>query len=312
MNVLPLGRVVVAGYGGMVGQALVRRLRREGRDLVEMGRNTVDFTDQAATYAAMRSVAADTVIVAAAKVGGIHANNAQPHAFLHDNLLIAANIMEGAHRAGINRLLFLGSSCIYPRDAAQPIAESSLLTGSLEPTNEWYAIAKIAGIKLAQAYRRSFGRRYISAMPTNLFGPGDNYHPENSHVPAALLRRFHEAKVDGRRSVEVWGTGRPRREFLHVDDLADACLHLLDRYDGDDIVNVGTGSDISIGEFAALIAKVVGYTGDLVFDTTRPDGTPRKLLDVSKLTDLGWTARIPVEDGLRTTYQDFLATNAGS
>lgn len=301
------GRVLVAGHRGMVGQALVRRLGREPVEVLTLGRDTADLTDQAATFEAIGTLRPDVVIVAAARVGGIHANNTQPQAFLYDNLAIAQNVIEGAHRADVDRLLFLGSSCIYPREAPQPMREEALLTGPLEPTNEWYAIAKIAGLKLAQSYRRSFGRDYISAMPTNLYGPGDNYHPEHSHVPAGLIRRFHEAKVRGDRQAVVWGSGRPRREFLHVDDLADACVHLLKTYSGETALNVGVGEDVSIADFARAVARTVGFEGELTFDATRPDGAPRKLLDVSRLTALGWTARIPLEQGLADAYADFRA-----
>lgn len=300
------GRVLIAGHRGMVGQALSRRLKRDDSEIVTLGRDQVDLTDQQATFAAVSRIKPDIVIIAAAKVGGIHANSTQPQPFIYDNIVIAANLIEGAHRAGVERLLFLGSSCIYPREAPQPIREEYLLTGSLEPTNEWYAIAKIAGIKLAQSYRRSFGRNYVSVMPTNLYGPGDNYHPENSHVPAALIRRFHEAKLRGDSQATVWGSGRPMREFLHVDDLADGCTYVLDHYDGDVPLNIGTGRDVTIADFACTVAEVVGFKGDLVFDTSRPDGTPRKLLDVSRLTSLGWTARINLKEGLQDTYSDFL------
>lgn len=303
-------RLLVAGHRGMVGQAMVRRLEREDVEVLTLGRADVDLTDQAATFEAIRTMRPDAVVVAAARVGGIQANNTQPQAFLYDNLAIAQNIIEGAHRADVDRLLFLGSSCIYPREAPQPIPEEALLTGPLEPTNEWYAIAKIAGLKLAQAYRRSFGRDYISAMPTNLYGPGDNYHPEHSHVPAGLIRRFHEAKTRGDRQAVVWGSGRPRREFLHVDDLADACVHLLKTYSGEVALNVGVGEDVSIAEFAQVVARTVGFEGELTFDASRPDGAPRKLLNVSRLTALGWTARISLEQGLADSYADFLARHA--
>ncbi|MFW2831514.1 GDP-L-fucose synthase family protein [Sphingomonas sp. ID0503] len=299
------GRVLVCGHRGMVGSALVRRLQRDGEEVATLGRAEVDFLDQAATFAAIAALKPDAIIVAAAKVGGIHANATQPKPFIYDNIVSAANIMEGAHRADVNRLLFLGSSCIYPREAPQPIREEYLLTGPLEPTNEWYAVAKIAGIKLAQAYRRSHGRDYIAAMPTNLYGPGDNYHPENSHVPAGLIRRFHEAKERQDAQAVVWGSGKPRREFMHVDDLADACIHLLDHYSGDMPINLGTGQDVSIAEFATLVAKVVGFEGNLVFDASRPDGAPRKLLDVTRLKALGWRASIGLEAGLSDAYRDF-------
>ncbi|WP_077228757.1 GDP-L-fucose synthase family protein [Sphingomonas hengshuiensis] len=304
------GRVLVAGHKGMVGAALVRRLERDGTEVVTLGRDDVDLTSQAATFAKVKQLKPDSVIVAAAKVGGIYANSSQPAPFIYDNLVIAANLIEGAHRADVNRLVFLGSSCIYPRDAPQPIREEHLLTGPLEPTNEWYAIAKIAGIKLAQAYRRSHGRNYVSVMPTNLYGPGDNYHPQNSHVPAALIRRFHEAKVRQDSRSTVWGTGRPMREFLHVDDLADGTIFVLDHHSDEMPLNIGTGHDITIAEFARAVAAVVGFTGDLEFDSSRPDGAPRKLLDVSRLAGLGWTARIPLKVGLADAYSDFVRNHA--
>ena len=251
------------------------------------------------------------IIVAAAKVGGIHANSHQPVPFLYDNLAIETHIIQAAHQADVDRLLFLGSSCMYPRAAAQPIAESALLSGPLEPTNQWYALAKIAGVMLCQAYRAQYGRRYISAIPTNLFGPGDNFHPENSHVPAALMRRFDAARRAGAASVAVWGSGRPRREFLHVDDLADACAFLLDHYDAAAPINVGRGSDITIADFAAMMAETVGFAGTIAFDPARPDGMPRKVLDVGALTALGWRARIPLAAGLADTYAWFQENRAG-
>jgi GDP-L-fucose synthase len=301
----PLGRVLVAGHRGMVGAALVRRLERDGVEVVTLGRDTVDLLDQAGTRAAVSALKPDTLIIAAAKVGGIHANSTQPQPFIYDNLVIETNLMEAAHRADVDRLLFLGSSCIYPREAPQPIREEYLLSGPLEPTNEWYAVAKIAGIKLAQAYRRSYGRDYISVMPTNLYGPGDNYHPENSHVPAALIRRFHEAAVRGDARTTVWGSGSPKREFLHVDDLAGACVFVLDNYSDEMFLNVGTGKDISIAEFARVVGDVVGFSGELQFDSSKPDGAPRKLLDVSRLSALGWHAQIPLHEGLADAYADF-------
>jgi GDP-L-fucose synthase len=258
----------------------------------------------------MKCAKPQVIFLAAARVGGIHANSTHPAEFLYENLLIEANIVRAAWQSGIEKLLFLGSSCIYPREAPQPIAESSLLTGALEPTNEWYAIAKIAGIKLCQSFRRQYGCDFISAMPTNLYGPGDNFHPENSHVPAALLRRLHDAKLAGAHSVVVWGTGRPRREFLYVDDMADACVFLLKHYSGEQHVNVGAGSDISICDFAELMSRVVGYEGQLVFDPTRPDGTARKLLDVSVLNNMGWKASTSLEIGLKRYYDWFLANIA--
>jgi GDP-L-fucose synthase len=300
-------RVYVAGHAGMVGSALVRRLGRESCTILTARKAELDLTDRQATRAWMAAQAPDVAIVAAAKVGGIAHNSSHPVDFLADNLSIALNVIGAAFEAGVKKLLFLGSSCIYPRLAPQPITEEALLTGPLEPTNEWYAISKIAGIKLAQAYRRQYGADFISAMPTNLYGPGDNYHPEYSHVPAALIRRFHEAKLAGAPRVVVWGTGTPRREFLAVDDLADACVFMLQRYSGDGFLNVGTGTDVTIAEFARLVADVVGFPGELAFDTSHPDGMPRKLLDVSRLADMGWRAQIPLRQGLAVAYADFLA-----
>lgn len=306
--VFPLAgkRIFVAGHRGMVGSALVRRLQREGCSLLSAGRAEVDLLSQQATWDYLDAEKPDCVIVAAAKVGGIHANRSFPAEFLYDNLMIEANLIHGAHRAGIGRLLFLGSSCIYPRMAPQPMPEDCLLTGPLEATNEWYAIAKIAGIKLCQAYRAQYGRDYISAMPTNLYGPGDNFDLENSHVLPALLRKAHEAKLAGERSLAVWGSGRPRREFMHVDDLADALVFLLERYSGSEHVNVGVGSDVSIRELAQAVTAAVGLEADLVFDPSMPDGTPRKLMDVSRLTAMGWQAKIGLTDGIEQTYRWFL------
>jgi GDP-L-fucose synthase len=299
-------RVFVAGHGGMVGSALVRRLKSERCEVLAASRGELDLTRQAETEQWLRDNRPDVVIAAAAKVGGIAYNNAFPVDFLSDNLAIELNLINGAFGAAVRKLLFLGSSCIYPRLARQPMREDMLLTGPLEPTNEWYAVAKIAGIKLVEAYRRQHGADYISLMPTNLYGPGDNYHPEHSHVPAALIRRFHEAKLAKSPAVTVWGTGTPRREFLAVDDLADACVFALKHYSGDGFLNVGTGHDVTIAEFARLVADVVGYDGEIVFDTSCPDGTPQKLLDVSVMTKVGWTARIPLRDGIATAYHDFL------
>jgi GDP-L-fucose synthase len=299
--------VFVAGDKGMVGGALVRRLARENVELLTAGRSEVDLRDQAAVFAWFAKARPQAVFLAAAKVGGIVANNTLRGEFLYDNLVIAANVIHAAHINGAQKLMFLGSSCIYPRLAPQPLREDSMLTGPLESTNEPYAIAKIAGIKMVEAYRSQYGCDFISVMPTNLYGPGDNYHPEYSHVVAALIRRFHEAKVAGTSTVVVWGTGTPRREFLYVDDLADACIHLMKEYSGDELVNIGTGEDITIAEFARVVAAVVGYTGDVSFDTSRPDGTPRKWLDVSRLDKLGWRARTSLEDGIKRTYQAYLA-----
>jgi GDP-L-fucose synthase len=298
-------RIFVAGHRGMVGAALMRRLEGEACELLTADRGVLDLTRQAGAEEWLRRNQPDVVIVAAAKVGGIAYNNACPVDFLSDNLAIELNLINGAFAAGVRKLLFLGSSCIYPRLAPQPMTEDMLLGGPLEPTNEWYAIAKIAGIKLVEAYRRQHGADYISLMPTNLYGPGDNYHPEHSHVPAALIRRFHEAKLAKTPYVTVWGTGKPRREFLAVDDLADACVFALKHYSGDRFLNVGTGRDLTIAEFARLVADVVGYDGEIVFDATRPDGAPQKLLDVSRLTRLGWTARTGLRDGLAAAYRDF-------
>jgi GDP-L-fucose synthase len=300
-------RIFVAGHGGMVGSAIVRRLESEGSTVLIAERDRLNLTDSASVEGWLEQSQPDAVFLAAAKVGGIYANSAYPADFIADNLAIALNVIRGAHRAGVKKLLFLGSSCIYPRLAPQPMTEDMLLTGPLEPTNQWYAVAKIAGIKLCEAYRRQHGADFVSVMPTNLYGPGDNYHPEDSHVPAALLRRFHEAKVARSPSVTVWGTGRPRREFLAVDDLADACVFVMKRYSGDEFVNVGTGEDITIAEFARLVAEVVGYTGALTFDTSRPDGAPQKLLDISKLSALGWRAKTPLREGLKIAYADLVA-----
>lgn len=301
------GRTVfVAGHRGMVGSALVRRLAREDVELLTAGRNDVDLRDQAAVNAWFSVKRPQAVFLAAAKVGGIVANNTLRAEFLYDNIAIATNVIHAAHVNKTEKLMFLGSSCIYPKLAPQPLRENAMLTGPLEPTNEPYAIAKIAGIKLAEAYRAQYGSDFISVMPTNLYGPGDNYHPEYSHVFAALIRRFHEAKMSGARKVTVWGTGTPRREFLHVDDLADACVHLMQSYSRPELVNIGTGEDISIADLARLVAATVGYSGEIDFDTSRPDGTPRKLLDVGRLTELGWRAKTSLEEGLRLTYAAYL------
>ena len=267
----------------------------------------LDLSRQAETETWLRDNRPDVIIMAAARVGGIAYNNANPVDFLAGNLAIELNLIRGAFAAGVNKLLFLGSSCIYPKLAPQPMREEMLLTGALEPTNEWYAVAKIAGIKLIEAYRRQYGADFISLMPTNLYGPGDNYHPEQSHVPAALIRRFHEAKLASTATVPVWGTGKPRREFLAVDDLADACVFVLKNYSDGQFLNVGTGRDLTIADFARLVADVVGYTGEIVFDASRPDGTPQKLLDVSRLARLGWTARTELRIGIAAAYRDYLA-----
>lgn len=301
--------IFVAGHRGMVGSALVRALARRGcGHVITATREQCDLTVQEDVERFMASLRPDIVIVAAAKVGGIYANATYPAEFLYENLMIAANCIHAAHRHGVKRLLFLGSSCIYPREAEQPMKEECLLTGPLETTNEAYAIAKIAGLKLCQHYRKQHGALFHSAMPTNLYGPGDNYHPENSHVIPGLIRRFHEAKERGAPEVVVWGSGTPRREFLHVDDLAEGCLHLLGVEEPPDWVNLGCGEDVTIRELAETVKRVVGYEGALKFDTSKPDGTPRKLLDVSRMTALGWQARIGLEDGLRSAYADFCAT----
>lgn len=300
-------RIYVAGHSGMAGAAIVRRLSSEGCEILVADHKTLDLSKQEQTEQWIMQAQPDAIFLAAGRVGGIHANNTFPVEFLGDNLAIALNVMRAAAAAKVKKLLFLGSSCIYPRNAAQPMSEELLLTGPLEPTNEWYAVAKIAGIKLAQAYRRQFGADFVSVMPTNLYGPGDNYHPENSHVPAALIRRFHEAKVQGASEVSVWGSGAPMREFLSADDLGDACVFVMKHYSGEGFLNVGTGNEVSIAEFARLVADVVDFEGRLTFDTTRPDGTPRKLLDTSKLSALGWSAKAPLRDGLKAAYADFLA-----
>ena len=299
-------RVWVAGHRGMVGAALTRRLTSESCTLLEVGRGEVDLREQSAVRAWIARERPEAVFVAAATVGGIHANATRPADFLYDNLMIEANIIHASHEIGVEKLLFLGSSCIYPKLADQPIVEAALLTGPLEPTNEWYAIAKIAGIKLVQAFRRQHGRTFISAMPTNLYGPNDNFDLASSHVLPALIRKMHEAKAASAESVTLWGTGKPRREFLHVDDLADALVHLMKVYDHEEHVNVGVGEDVSIIELATICARVVGFEGRFVHDTSKPDGTPRKLLDVSRLKSLGWQPSIPLEDGIASTYRWFL------
>ena len=305
-------RIWVAGHRGMVGSAVGRRLADEGCEVVTAGRDSVDLKRQAEVEAFVHDAKLDAVIMAAAKVGGILANDTYPADFLYDNLMIESNIIEAAHRSGVDRFLFLGSSCIYPKLAEQPIREDSLLTGPLEPTNEWYAIAKIAGIKLVQAYRKQYGRDYISAMPTNLYGPGDNYDLNSSHVMPALIRKAHEAKENGEREVVVWGTGKPLREFLHSADCADALVFLLKNYSGHEHVNVGSGKDISILDLTRLVCKVVGFEGEIVHDLSKPDGTPRKLMSAEKLRGMGWAPRISLEDGIRDAYQAFLSGNFSS
>jgi GDP-L-fucose synthase len=299
-------RVYVAGHRGMVGSALVRRLSAEDCEVVVVGRETVDLCRQNETEDFFREARPHLVFLAAAKVGGILANRDQPADFIYSNLAIATNVMEAARRSGVEKLVYLGSSCIYPRLAPQPITEDALLAGPLEPTNESYAVAKIAGIKMAQAYRKQHGCDFISAQPTNLYGPKDNFDPETSHVMAGLLRRFEEAKEEGRRTVTVWGTGTPRREFLHVDDMADACIFLAKHYSDGGIVNVGTGEDIPIADLARLIAETVGYKGRISFDHSKPDGAPRKLLDITKLAAMGWAARITLENGVPSYYAVYL------
>ena len=300
-------RVWVAGHRGMVGSAIVRRLAAEPVEVLSVPRAELDLRDAAAVRRWLGAHKPDVVVLAAAKVGGILANDSFPADFLYDNLAIETAVIPAAFDAGVSKLLMLGSACVYPRDAPQPMAEEALLTGPLEPTNEWYAIAKIAGLKLCQAYRRQYGADFISAMPNNLYGPGDNYHPEHSHVPAGLIRRMHEARRAGSKSVTIWGTGRPLREFLYVEDAAGACVHLLKRYSGELAINIGSGEEVSIGAFAGLVAEAVGFGGALEFDPSRPDGAPRKLLDVSRLSALGWSASTPLREGLVRTYADFRA-----
>ncbi|MBK3529691.1 MULTISPECIES: GDP-L-fucose synthase [unclassified Streptomyces] len=298
----PGSRIFVAGHRGLVGSAVARRLADDGHEVLTRGRDLLDLRDAARTETYLKEVRPDAVVLAAAKVGGIMANSTYPVQFLEDNLRIQLSVIAGAHAAGTQRLLFLGSSCIYPRLAPQPIREESLLTGELEPTNEAYALAKIAGIVQTQSYRRQYGASYISAMPTNLYGPGDNFDLETSHVLPALIRRFHEARRDEAPEVTLWGSGSPRREFLHVDDLAAACVSLLEAYDGDEPVNIGCGEDLTIRELAQTVRDVTGYEGRIAWDTSKPDGTPRKLLDVTRLNALGFTPKIPLRDGIARTY----------
>lgn len=303
-------RVWVAGEHGMVGSALVRRLSREACSLLRMPRGAIDLRDQSATAIWIKSCRPQVVFLAAARVGGIAANAARPAAFLYDNLMIASNIIHASHEAGVERLLFFGSTCIYPRHAPQPIREEALMTGPLEETNQWYAVAKIAGVKLTQAYRREHGDDFISCQPTNLYGPGDNDDLETSHVLPALMRKAHDAKMAGARHMTVWGSGRPIREFLHVDDLADAAVFLMKHYRGEMPVNVGSREEISIGGLARMVAEVVGFKGEIVFDTSRPDGTPRKLADTSRLWKLGWRGARPLRQGVSETYEAWLAAAA--
>lgn len=299
-------RIFVAGHRGMVGSAVIRRLASEGCEIVTAGRQDVDLKRQAEVEAYMADASPDAIVMAAARVGGILANDSFPADFLYDNLIIEANITEAAFRSGVKKMLFLGSSCIYPKLATQPITEDALLTGPLEPTNEWYAIAKIAGIKLAQAYRKQHGCDFISAMPTNLYGPGDNFDLSSSHVLPALIRKAHEAKERGDASITMWGTGSPKREFLHADDCADALVFLLKTYSGDEHVNVGSGEDISILDLTRLVCEVVGFTGEIVHDLSKPDGTPRKLMSADTLRSMGWTPKIGLKDGIAETYKWFL------
>jgi GDP-L-fucose synthase len=301
-------RIYVAGHRGLVGAAILRRLRREGYENLLMATSKeLDLREQAVVRGFFEREQPEYVFLAAAKVGGILANSTYPADFIYQNLMIEANVIDSARRSGVKKLLFLGSTCIYPKMAPQPLKEEYLLTAPLEPTNEWYAVAKIAGIKLCQAYQRQYGCRFISAMPTNLYGPEDNFDLESSHVMPALIRKFHEAKVNGEPTVTLWGSGKPQREFMHVDDCAGACLYLMENYDGEDIVNIGVGEDLSIAALADLVRRVVGYAGEIVYDAGKPDGTPRKLVDVSRIHRLGWRAEIPLEDGVRSTYQWFLA-----
>jgi GDP-L-fucose synthase len=303
-------RIFVAGHRGMVGSAIVRRLRGQGCEILMADRSQLDLLDQGATRAWLANERPDAVVLAAAKVGGILANDTYPADFLYDNLMIAANVIEAAHRADIDRLLFLGSSCIYPKLAAQPIVEEALLTGPLEPTNEWYAVAKIAGIKLCQAYKRQFGRQYISAMPTNLYGPGDNFDLNSSHVLPALIRKAHEAKMSGAAEITIWGSGKPLREFLHADDCAEACIFLLREYSGESHVNVGSGKDISILDLTVLVCQIVGFEGGIVLDQSKPDGTPRKLMSAQLLGSMGWSPKIDLQSGIAQTYNWYLSNVA--
>ncbi|BDV35606.1 GDP-L-fucose synthase [Methylocystis iwaonis] len=299
-------RIWVAGHKGMVGSAVTRCLESRGDEVLKVDRSVVDLRDQRSVELWLKQNRADAIIFAAAKVGGIFANDAFPAEFIYDNLAIETNIIHSAHAANVDRLVFLGSSCIYPKFAPQPIKEEALLSGPLEPTNEWYAVAKIAGIKLCQAYRRQYGRRYISVMPCNLYGPNDSFDLTTSHVLPALMRKFHEAKCDGRRDVVVWGTGSPMREFLHVDDLAKGVVFCMDHYDGYEHINCGAGSEIAIRDLAELIACAVGFTGNIVFDSSKPDGTPRKLMDSSRIAKLGWRPQVALKDGIASTYKWYL------
>ncbi len=300
-------KIYVAGHRGLVGSALIRRLHEAGfTNTVVRTHRELNLVRQSEVEEFFRTESPEHVFLAAAKVGGIHANSAYPAEFAYDNMQIQCNIINAAHRTGVKKLLFLGSSCIYPKHAKQPIKEESLLSGPLEPTNRAYAVAKIAGITLCQSYNTQYGTRYISAMPTNLYGPGDNYHPENSHVLPALIRRFHEAKAADTESVTIWGTGKPKREFLFSDDLADACVYLMKHYDGNEIVNIGSGQESTIAELASIVKDIVGFEGSIKYDTSKPDGTPRKLLNCSRLNALGWTAQTSLREGINLAYRDFL------
>jgi GDP-L-fucose synthase len=301
-------RIYVAGHKGMMGSAIVRRLSKEKCQILAVDRATLDLTNQKATEDWLAQTRPDAIFLAAGLVGGIYANDTYPADFIATNLAIALNVIRGAHVVGVKKLLALGSSCIYPKFAPQPMSENTLLTGPLEPTNEAYAVAKIAAIKLCEAYRKQHGCDFVSVMPSNLYGLNDNYHPENSHVPAALIRRFHEAKLTNASSVTVWGSGKPRREFLFSEDAADACVYVMKHYSQLGFLNIGTGSDVTIQEFAEMVAEVVGYTGTIAYDASRPDGTPQKLLDVSKIRGLGWTAKTNLRMGLSRAYADFLET----
>lgn len=305
-------KIYVAGHRGLVGSAILRKLKSEGyMNIITRTHQELDLTDQQEVYCFFEEERPEYVFLAAAKVGGILANSTYPADFIRENLLIQTNVIDAAYKYGVKKLLFLGSSCIYPKYAPQPIKEEYLLTGALESTNEPYAVAKIAGIKMCQAYNRQYGTNFISVMPTNLYGPGDNFDLETSHVLPALIRKFHEAKINNAPYVVVWGSGTPRREFLHVDDLADACLFLMNNYDSSEIINIGVGEDLSIAELANLIKEIVGYKGEIIYDKTKPDGTPRKLLDVTKLFNLGWKPTIHLEDGIRSTYEWFVRNYKG-